>query len=60
VKSGAIINRREILDMSDPNWIFAANHYSESILSKSEQILVWKRAADRPNSAPQTNGQNAT
>jgi hypothetical protein len=35
VKSGAIINGREILDMSDPNWISAANlHHSESVLSK--------------------------
>ena len=35
VKSGTIINGREILDMSDPNWISAANpHHSESVLSK--------------------------
>jgi hypothetical protein len=35
VKSGAIINGREILDMPDPNWISAANpHHSESVLSK--------------------------
>jgi hypothetical protein len=32
---GAIVNRREVLDMSDPNWISVANaHQSEPFLSK--------------------------
>src|SRR5207253_9759539 len=35
VKSGAIVNGREALDMSDPIWISAANaHHPESVLNK--------------------------
>jgi hypothetical protein len=36
VKSGAIVNRRELLDMSDPNRIPATNaHHPGSVLSKT-------------------------
>jgi hypothetical protein len=35
MKSGAFANGREVLEMSDPTWISAANtHHPESILSK--------------------------
>jgi uncharacterized protein YjiS (DUF1127 family) len=40
VKFGAIANGKEVLEMSDPNWISATNaHHPEAILSKIRTVF---------------------